>query len=64
MFEAPHKLIRTLTQLKEAFGDIDIVLARELTKIHEELRREQVSESLEHFAKTNPKGEFTILFHI
>lgn len=64
MFEAPHKLIRTLEELKEVFGDIDIVICRELTKIHEEIRREKISSSLEHFFKTTPKGEFVILFNV
>lgn len=64
LFEAPHRLIRTLIELQEIFGDIDIVLARELTKIHEEIRREKISVSIEHFNKVIPKGEFVILFHL
>lgn len=62
LFEAPHKLIRTLEEMKSVFGDIDIVIARELTKIHEEIRRENISNSIEHFRKIPPKGELTILF--
>lgn len=63
VFEAPHKLIRTLTELQEIFGDIYIVICRELTKIHEEIRREKISKSIEHFSKKEPKGEFIILLH-
>lgn len=63
LFEAPHKIIRTLEELREEFGNIDIVLARELTKIHEEIRREKISDSIEHFSKLIPKGEFVILFN-
>lgn len=63
IFEAPHKLIQTLEELREEFGNIDIVLARELTKIHEEIRREKILDSLKHFQKTTPKGEFVILFN-
>lgn len=63
LFEAPHKIIRTLGELQESFGDIDIVLCRELTKIHEEIRREKISSAIEHFIKTNPKGEFVILLN-
>jgi len=63
-FEAPHKLIRTLEEFKEIFGDINIVICRELTKVYEEVRREKISESLGHFSKTNPKGEFVILFNL
>ena len=63
LFEAPHKIIRTLEDMKAVLGDVPIVLARELTKVHEELRRERISEALEHFQKTTPKGEFIILYH-
>lgn len=64
LFESPHHLVRTLIGMKEIFGDIDIVLTRELTKIHEEIRREKISISIDHFSKTNPKGEFVILFNL
>lgn len=64
LFEAPHKLTRTLEELRNEFGDVDIVICRELTKIYEEIRREKISKSLEHFAKTTPKGEFVILFNV
>jgi 16S rRNA (cytidine1402-2'-O)-methyltransferase len=63
MFEAPHKLLRTLEDMHGVMGDIPIVVTRELTKIHEEIRREKISETLEHFKKTNPKGEIIVLFH-
>lgn len=60
-FESPHHLLRTLEDLKEVFGDIDIVICRELTKIYEEVRREKLSEAISHFIKVVPKGEFVIL---
>ena len=63
LFEAPHKLQTSLTDLQSVFSDIDVVLCRELTKMYEEVRREKISESLIHFKKTPPKGEFVILFH-
>jgi len=63
-FEAPHRLIETLADLKEVFGDMDIIICRELTKIHEEIRREKISQSLEHFTQTPPRGEFTLVFNI
>lgn len=61
LFEGPHRIVRTLEELKEVFGDIDIVICRELTKIYEEIRREKISNSTEHFIKIAPKGEFVIL---
>lgn len=60
-YESPFRLLKSLEDIKEVFGDIDIVVCRELTKMHEEVRREKVSESVEHFSKTAPKGEFTVL---
>lgn len=62
LYEAPHKLIKTLEELHTVFGDIDITVARELTKLHEEIRREKISMSLEHFKKTPPRGEIVLLF--
>lgn len=64
IFVAPHKLLRNLEELKVAFDDIEIVLCRELTKVHEEIRREKITESLLHFQKTSPKGEFVLLFNL
>ncbi len=64
LFEGPHHLIRTLEGMKEVFGDIDIVICRELTKIYEEIRREKISISIDHFTKTTPKGELVILFNV
>lgn len=64
LFEGPHHLVRTLTDMKEVLGDIDIVICRELTKIHEEIRREKVSESISNFSQNVPKGECVILFHL
>ncbi|MBI4089115.1 MAG: 16S rRNA (cytidine(1402)-2'-O)-methyltransferase [Candidatus Levybacteria bacterium] len=63
IFESPYRLIKTLNNLMEIFGDINIVIARELTKVHEEIYREKISESLKHFSKTTPKGEFVILLN-
>jgi 16S rRNA (cytidine1402-2'-O)-methyltransferase len=64
MLEAPHKMLKTLVELQEVLGDIDVVICRELTKVYEEVRREKISQSLTHFEKTVPRGEFTILFHL
>jgi len=63
-FESPHRLLKTLGELREVFGDTDIVICRELTKIYEEIRREKISESIIHFEKSKPKGEFVVLLHI
>lgn len=61
-YESPYRVIKTLKVLHEVYGDINIVVAREMTKIHEEIRREKITESLQYFSKVAPRGEFTILF--
>ncbi len=62
LYESPQRLIETLKSINSVLGDIDIVIARELTKIHEEIRRERISVSIDHFRANAPRGEFTILF--
>lgn len=64
LFEAPHRLVTTLEEMENVFGDIIVVLCRELTKVHQEVRREKLSEARNHFTKINPKGEFVVLFNI
>lgn len=60
LYCAPHKLQQTLVDMKGVLGDIEIVLARELTKVHEEVWRGTLSEAIKHFS--DPKGEFVLLF--
>ncbi len=64
LYESPYKLLKTLNEVKDVFGDIEIVVCRELTKLHEEIRREPVSKTIEHFQKTQPQGEFTLVLNI
>lgn len=59
LYEAPHKLTSTLKDLKEILGDRKIVLAKELTKIHEDFIRGTASELLEKLE--NIKGEFVLI---
>ena len=61
IYESPERLLDTLKILLQTLGDIDIVIARELTKIHEEIRRENVTELIAHFQHTQPRGEFVII---
>ena len=60
-YEAPHKLLRTLADLLENFGDRDVALCRELTKVHEEVIRTTLSAALARFTETPPKGEFVLV---
>lgn len=67
LYESPYHLKKTLAELESTFGDIQVVICRELTKMHEETFRGTVEEALAHFLPAgrhgqNPKGEFVILF--
>lgn len=58
-FEAPHRIRETLESLLKSLGNRQVVVARELTKIHEELLRGPVSDVLSRLG--NPRGEFTVV---
>jgi 16S rRNA (cytidine1402-2'-O)-methyltransferase len=58
-YEAPHRIRQTLETIRRVLGDIPIVTARELTKIHEELVVQPISASLARLAA--PRGEFTVV---
>ena len=60
-YESPNRLLRTLKQLKETLGDRPAVVARELTKLYEEIKRGTLSELYSYFDKKKPKGECVIL---
>ena len=60
-YEAPHKLIYTLNDMLEYFGDRKISLCRELTKIHEEVFRTTLSQAVEYYTVNKPKGEFVLV---
>lgn len=60
-YEAPHKLLRTLTDLYAIFGERRISLARELTKLHEEVVRTTLSEAVKQYTETAPRGEFVLI---
>jgi 16S rRNA (cytidine1402-2'-O)-methyltransferase len=62
LFEAPHRLARTLADLIERCGaDRRLVLARELTKVHEELWRGTLAEAVAHTEATEPRGEYVLV---
>jgi 16S rRNA (cytidine1402-2'-O)-methyltransferase len=63
VFEAPHRILRTLKDLATVVGDArEIVLARELTKIHEEFWRGNISEAIAMYtSERQPKGEYTLV---
>lgn len=60
-YEAPHRLAATLKDAYEILGEREAVVARELTKVHEEIRRGRLSELSEHYQREEPRGEIVML---
>jgi 16S rRNA (cytidine1402-2'-O)-methyltransferase len=60
-FEAPHRLVSCLKDMRQVLGDRQAVVARELTKKFEEIVRGLLSDVVKHFEKTSPRGEAVIL---
>ena len=60
-YEAPHKLIKTLEDMLGVWGDRNISISRELTKLHEETLHTTISGALKHFTEVFPKGEFVLV---
>ncbi len=61
LFEAPHKLAKTLEEMQGTFGDIPVVLLREMTKVYEERREDMISGQLAQLRKKPPRGEFVLV---
>lgn len=62
LFEAPHRLLRTLRDLATVCGEHRrVAVARELTKLHEEVWRGTVHDAVEHFEHTAPRGEIVVV---
>ena len=62
-YETPHRIVKVLEEIEEILGDIQVVIARELTKLYEQFLRGSAKELLEHFKTTSPRGEMVILFN-
>ena len=61
-YEAPHKLAATLQDLSEVFGsDRPLTICRELTKLHEEVRRTTLGQAAAWYQENDPKGEFVLV---
>lgn len=61
LYESPRRLAQTLEDIAKHLGNIAIAVARELTKVHEEVFRGTVWEALDHYASHPPRGEITIV---
>lgn len=60
-YEAPHKLKATLNDMYSYFGDREIALVRELTKIHETVFRTSLKKAIEYYETENPRGEYVLI---
>ena len=61
LYEAPHRLVRTLGELLGALGDRHITLARELTKKHETIEETTIGEALRAYGEKEPRGEYVLV---
>lgn len=61
LYESPHRLIKSLEQLKEFLGDRQVSVSRELTKMFEETVRGTMTEVIAHFTEKGVKGEFVVV---
>lgn len=61
IYESPYRISRLLEEIKETLGERKVCLARELTKIHEEITTSTVSDLIEKYKNKAPKGEFVVL---
>ncbi|RQN08090.1 16S rRNA (cytidine(1402)-2'-O)-methyltransferase [Clostridium butyricum] len=60
-YEAPHRLLDTLSYLMDVFGDRKIAVCRELTKLYEEIFRGNLSDAIQNFVNNKPRGEFVLV---
>ena len=61
LYEAPHRLLRTLQDIRDCLGDRQVVVARELTKLYEEVIRGPIAEVMEGLAGRKIRGEITLV---
>ena len=61
LYEAPHRLVKTLAQLEEALGDRKICICRELTKVHEEAVWTTLPEAIACWTENEPRGEYVLV---
>lgn len=61
LYEAPHRLVKTLTELKETLGSRRITICRELTKKFEEIRPTTIEEALDYYEQQKPRGEYVLV---
>ncbi len=63
LYESPHRLVKTLQDMKDVLGNPNVVCVRELTKKFEEVRQDSCQSLVRHYSEVKPKGEFVLLFN-
>ena len=63
-FESPHRLLKSLEDIRGVLGNVSMAVCRELTKMHEEIFRGTVGEAIGHFSSKPVRGEITLVFRI
>ena len=63
LYESPYRVAKTLREIHEILGDVSAAVARELTKMFEDVRRGRVSELAAHYEAKPPKGECVIVIN-
>lgn len=61
LYESPHRILKTLREIFEHFGDREVAVAREMTKKFEEVTRGKLSVVLDGLSKRQPRGEYVIV---
>ena len=62
-YESPHRLLKTLLDIQEVLGEVQVVCVREISKKFEEVKEGKAQELLQHFTRRRPRGEFVVLLH-
>ena len=62
-YEAPHKLLATLEDMYHVFGERDIALVRELTKLHETVFHTNFTQAIDYYTQNPPRGEFVLIIN-
>ena len=61
LYEAPHRILRTLQEILDGLGDRHVSVCREMTKIYEEVFRGNLSDAIAYFKSKSVRGEFTVV---
>ena len=61
IYASPYRVLEDLETCRACLGDREVVVARELTKVHEEVLRGTIAETIAHFTEVQPRGEFTLV---